>query len=149
MHTVPQRIAFVSLFDLLEACHARIRVEVLLILWAGPTDVGSIAHARGLSDRHVSYHLQWLAGSGLVTFVKDGQRHIYSLSPQTSFRVSGEFLYLVMCGDDGSECQLKIPEGVAKDLGWRAAVPSPAMEVIIPPQPVPVSRPGEPPSIAS
>lgn len=111
------RVAFVSLFDLIEVCRAALRVEILLALREGGRGVGEIARARELSQSHVSHHLQILGGAGLVGFSAAGQRHVYSLGVQASVTKARGGLLLSLRGDDGSAVHLEIPASLATELG--------------------------------
>jgi ArsR family transcriptional regulator len=56
------------------------RLEILHVLAAGPTGVGAIASAIGVSQPNVSQHLAVLRAAGLVEAEREGREVHYRLS---------------------------------------------------------------------
>jgi ArsR family transcriptional regulator len=56
------------------------RLEILHVLAAGPTGVGAIASALGVSQPNVSQHLAVLRAAGLVEAEREGREVHYRLS---------------------------------------------------------------------
>jgi DNA-binding transcriptional ArsR family regulator len=55
------------------------RVRIVSVLVEGPTNVGALAEAVGLSESAVSHHLRWLRQMRLVHAHKEGRLVFYTL----------------------------------------------------------------------
>lgn len=58
----------------------RNRRGILHAIRSGPTPVGEVAEALGLSQQTASHHLGVLQKAGLVTGTRDGTRHLFAVS---------------------------------------------------------------------
>lgn len=62
------------------------RLEIIELLAAGPSDVGTIAARLELAVTSISHHLSILKRFGLVTCEADGVRRLYGLSKRITAR---------------------------------------------------------------
>ncbi|MEQ1507880.1 MAG: metalloregulator ArsR/SmtB family transcription factor [Myxococcota bacterium] len=69
-------MAAAAVFDALGNAHRR---TIVALLAAGPRPVNDIARQLPVSRPAVSKHLRILEDAGLVSFVRDGNRHLFAL----------------------------------------------------------------------
>jgi DNA-binding transcriptional ArsR family regulator len=120
-------MAPVSLFDVAKACGECMRLELLVALRRGPTEVGELARLRDLPVAGVSYHLKSLANAGLVSYSQRGKYHLYALTRSVSLRVNGGTFILRVTPDDGCAFQLEITQHVGRVIGLEHASPPPVV----------------------
>ena len=75
----------------LDAIGDRTRREVLEQLRTGPASVGELASRLPVSRPAVSQHLRTLHDAGLVTFTREGTRHVYAVDRAALAELRGWF----------------------------------------------------------
>jgi DNA-binding transcriptional ArsR family regulator len=107
--------------ELLGVLASPARIELLGQLSASPQDVSSLAEKLDLEIDHVSHHLAKLRDRGLVTFMRDGKRHIYELTGAVRMGVCQERMCLVVSCADLGEIIISMPRVV--DGPYRDSLP--------------------------
>ena len=99
----------------LRACDSVTRLEIIMLLMAGPRRVGELADGASLGFPQVSYHLNALKREGLVVCRAEGNERHYSLSRVFGVRRAEGRWKLTIAAWGGATITIAVPDDVVEE----------------------------------
>lgn len=111
------------LHQAMRAVDSHIRLEILVALAAGESDVSTLADALCLDISHVSKNLVMFHHSGIASCRRDKKRRIYALSQAiTVGRIGQQLRFRVMAGEH-LDCDIGVPLDLVNELRAERGIP--------------------------
>lgn len=111
------------LHSAMRAVDSHIRLEILVELAAGESDVSGMAKALSLDISHVSKNLIKFYQAGIATCRRDKKRRIYALSQAITVCRAGRQLRFRMVAGEHLDCDIGVPLDMVNELRAERGIP--------------------------